>query len=551
MKRLMETREEKTMRRNIYIAVLSAVVLLAGGCGQSGGEGGGTVSGTGEAVLGEDVSGETQTGSDGGEGTREETLIQEEHTQEMLRREALRQVESVDFTVQDSPVDMERYDEQTDRVYKEVFWKAVTNQIPVYGRNGEEPVFYRELLGETGKLPEDQFLRAVRESDYFYLDFDGDGLPELTIDTEGPCVLKYYPEEERVVLYARKEEGWYLLGKGQMYAEFTKSDEEARTNLYCYEAEGEEFCLKHVLYWHWELQQEPYLMSVGEYTDVAVDEETAQNLLGKYFAAAKQTPRPMTCSALFGDGEERGYMPGEEQPARYGLRDTDRLPVNEESGPEWEVYKAMMEGDFSIVEDERWVSLQDDYERDLERGDGTCSWSYFLMDFNQDGVRELVIRFDPEGVNNTAFFCCEDGRVKMWGSYGSADRHWYQVPLANGRILSVDWYQNDWQWWVQRVDLRCRTIREQSYCTWEVREDSDGGEGDGVCSGEAEGKRERLYEFWDYYHDGKIVRPQISLTEEEWGRIEDQINGLMIPEEVWKPCAVFTPRSDRPEIPPV
>ena len=41
------------------------------------------------------------------------------------------------------------------------------------------------------------------------------------------------------------------------------------------------------------------------------------------------------------------------------------------------------------------------------------------------------------------------------------------------------------------------------------------------------------------------------MTEEEWRQVEEGINRLMIPEEVWKPCDVFTPRSDRPEVPGV
>ena len=65
-------------------------------------------------------------------------------------------------------------------------------------------------------------------------------------------------------------------------------------------------------------------------------------------------------------------------------------------------WRGMLEGDFSLVEDERWGSLQSNYEDSLEEGDGRCGWSYFLMDFNQDGVKELVVRLYREGVNNTA-----------------------------------------------------------------------------------------------------------------------------------------------------
>ena len=531
------------MSKSFYIAGICAMVLIFNGCGYGGSGVAGTEAAdtnpadTKQAVSEEAVSeeaalGETGIVSDSADETREEAL----------REEALRQVEAMDFTIRESPVDRERYDLETDRVYKEAFLKAVTNQIPIHRRDGEEPVFYRDLLSEAGTLPEDQFLWVVRGSDYYYQDFDGDGLPELTVDTEGPCVLKYHPEEDRVELYTRKEEGWHLLGKGQMYAEFAETDEEADISLYCYEAGEEKFCLKQIVYWHWRRGQEPYLVSLGEHTDIAVEEETARKLLGDYFAAAEQTPHPMTFSVLFGDGENQGYMPGEEMPVRYGLRDTGILPVNEESGEEWEAYRTMMEGDFSVVAGEDWGRLQAEYEWELEHNDGICGWSYFLMDFNQDGVKELVIRFYPHGVNNTASFCYKDGHVGMWGSYGSADSHGYRVPLANGKILSVSWYQDDKDWWVNRVDPQCRQIKEQCYYTWVSREEVDGGEGE---------ERKRFYEFQDYYHNGECCGNPVNMTEEEWRQVEEGINRLMIPEEVWKPCDVFTPRSDRPEVPGV
>ncbi len=530
------------MSRIYYITAMFTLLLLSGGCGYSRGEPANTeTAAPQEAVSGDTaVSGDRETVSDGGEEIREEDL----------RLKALTQAEAMDFTIQKSPVDRERYDQRTDRVYKEAFLKAVTNQIPIYDRGGEESYFYKDLLGKTGKLPEDQFLKAVRESDYFYQDFDGDGLPELTVDTEGPCVLKYHPEEDRVELYTRKEEGWHLLGKDQMYRESTESDEGAYTYLYGYEAGEERFCLKDILHWYGGWQQEPYLVSYGEYEDMVVEEETAVELLGGYFAAVKQAPHPMTFSVLFGDGEDQGYMPGEDAPVRYGLRDRDILPVNEEKGQEWEAYKAMMEGDFSVVEGEQWVRLQSDYEDELESNDGICGWSYFLMDFNQDGVNELVLRVYPRGVNNTPFFCYEDGHIRMWGSYGSADSHGYRVPLANGKVLSVDWYQNNREWRVSRVDPECRQIGEQYYRTWESREESDGGEGEPTFPDD-EGKRERFFDFLDCYHNGEGCGDPISLTEEEWGQIEDEINGLMIPEDVWKPCNVFTPMSERPEVPGV
>ena len=92
------------------------------------------------------------------------------------------------------------------------------------------------------------------------------------------------------------------------------------------------------------------------------------------------------------------------------------------------------------------------------------------------------------------------------------------------------------------MDSQCGQIREQYYCTWVNQEESDGREGE---------ERERFYGFQDYYHNGKICGSLVGMTEEEWRQIEEGINRLMIPEEVWKPCSVFTPKPDRPEVPGV
>lgn len=400
----------------------------------------------------------------------------------------------MDFTIQESPVDMARYDKQTDQRYKEAFLKAVTNQIPIHFPNQGGTSFYKDLVFGAEEMEDGEFQDAVRQSDYFYQDFDGDGLPELTVNTRGTCVLKYYPREDKVELYHQKGEGWNLLGKGQIYAEFTEYTEGTTELFYCYEDSGREFCLRDVLTRLW-------------------------------------------------DGWESIY--------RISLDGCPEMEVEE-----WKAYKAMLEGDFSLVEDERWGSLQSNYEDSLEEGDGRCGWSYFLMDFNQDGVKELVVRLYREGVNNTASFYYDKGKIKMWGTYHSADSHGYALPLANGRMLSVYWYQDTKVWWIKRLDSQCREIKEGSYSTGEIRETSDsmdesGESPDSNETGAGEAKKNYYYQFLDYYHDGTRCGDLINLSEEEWGQVEEWIESLQIPEEVWKPCSVFTPKRDRPDVPGV
>lgn len=509
--------------------------------------------------LGEETTGESgkETTAKATERTIERTTERTAvRTTEKTTAETIRQARTMDFTIQESPVDMARYDKQTDQRYKEAFLKAVTNQIPIHFPNQGGTSFYKDLVFGAEEMEEGEFQDAVRQSDYFYQDFDGDGLPELTVNTRGTCVLKYHPREDKVELYHQKGEGWNLLGKGQMVAEFTEYTKDTTELLYCYEDSGREFCLRDVLTRLWDGWESTYRISLDGCPEMEVEEEIALEILEGYFQAAKNAPHPMTFTQLFGDGEHPGYQPGEELLLWYWMEDREHLPVNEEKGEEWEAYKAMLEGDFSLVEDERWGSLQSNYEDSLEEGDGRCGWSYFLMDFNQDGVKELVVRLYREGVNNTASFYYDKGKIKMWGTYHSADSHGYALPLANGRMLSVYWYQDTKVWWIKRLDSQCREIKEGSYSTGEIRETSDsmdesGESPDSNETGAGEAKKNYYYQFLDYYHDGTRCGDLINLSEEEWGQVEEWIESLQIPEEVWKPCSVFTPKRDRPDVPGV
>lgn len=274
--------------------------------------------------------GEENIGDLGEEITRDSRKKTAEETTEETTEETIRQARTIDFTIQESPVDMARYDEQTDQRYKEAFLKAVTNQIPIHFPNQKGTSFYKDLVFGTEEMEEDEFQDAVRQSDYFYQDFDGDGLPELIVNTKGTCVLKYYPRGNKVELYHQKGEGWNLLGKGQMYAEFTEYTENTTELLYYYEYLGQEFCLRDILTRMWDGWESTYRISLDGCPEIEVEEEIALEIFEGYFQAAKNAPHPMTFTQLFGDGEHPGYQPGEELLLWYWMEDREYLPVNEE-----------------------------------------------------------------------------------------------------------------------------------------------------------------------------------------------------------------------------
>ena len=169
------------------------------------------------------------------------------------------------------------------------------------------------------------------------------------------------------------------------------------------------------------------------------------------------------------------------------------------------------------------------------------------MDFNQDGWKELYIRFNQREVNDTASFRYEDGTIKMWGGYNSADSHGYSVPLINGRLLSVDWYQDNKDMWIMGLDSQCSPVRERSYSIVRTDEEPDFEALDE--SGDSEdGWR---YSFQDYYKDGKLCGSRMDLSEDEWELINVMIEELFIPESAWKPCSEFKPSDNRPPVPSV
>lgn len=479
--------------------------------------------------------------------------------------EVCRNIKEIDFSIQEHPIDTIQYDSQTDRIYKSFFLKAVTNQIPIQSRDGKKMVYYRDMLPNAAKMSEDEFLRSVRESDYFYMDFDGDGLPELTVNTEGPWVLKYVPEEETVVLHYNKEQGWNLLGAGQMIyhaysfggsADSYGGDDDGVSVIreeYAYETVDHGVADRNVTFYDimTSKQAQPwvstYKVSLDGDKPLEVGAEEWAELVGRYFTAKDLAPHPMSFEVLFGKDGSGGYMPGSASPARYLIEDRTPLPMNEETGEEWKMYQAILEGDFSLVEDEAWGGLQSRYESSLKGGGGRCYWDYFLMDFNQDGWKELYIRFNQREVNDTASFRYEDGKVKMWGGYNSADSHGYSIPLRNGKILSVSWYQDDKIMWIMGLDSGCRPLRQRCYSVGRT-----GAERDFESTGEhRDSERGWRYRFQDYYRDGELCGNSVDLSGEEWDLINAMIENLFIPESAWKSCSEFTPSVDRPPVPSV
>lgn len=139
---------------------------------------------------------------------------------EVIIQEIKNRIAAIDFTIQEFPINQELYDLESDKVYKQALFKAITNQIPLKEFDyPEKETYYKQLLrGEDlSKMSDEDFLEILKKCNYHYIDYDGDGLPELVIHCDGFAVLKYMPNEEQVYLLGKYGSKSKLLGSLQRY----------------------------------------------------------------------------------------------------------------------------------------------------------------------------------------------------------------------------------------------------------------------------------------------------------------------------------------------
>lgn len=150
-----------------------------------------------------------------------EDEIQEEGELNKAEREAIfKQILETDYTFREYPIDEKRYTEPLDRIYKEAFLKVLTNQVPISKGYGYAK-YFRDHFRGIYELNNEEFIRSfLKHCKYYYLDKDGDGLPELVIDTgyDGLCFLKYDSEKMGSVRTSTTMAGTVFLGAQQTYS---------------------------------------------------------------------------------------------------------------------------------------------------------------------------------------------------------------------------------------------------------------------------------------------------------------------------------------------
>lgn len=230
----------------------------------------------------------------------------DEEPEEDIVKQICERVKSIDYSVQEYPIDTNLYDSKTDEEYKNAFLQALLSRTPI--RDNENGEYYiRELREELrygrSTISEEAYIGFLNDLfRFYYLDFDGDGLPELFINGGGH-ILKYCPDDKQVYDIAPKNMGqWDLLGSGKIY--YHIESDSAYFIKYGYQeinSSGE--VDREVIFEYNFLPDSPteYLVSIDEFEEVEVGKENWELLTqGLLDAEANAFPH-MTFDDLFGD----------------------------------------------------------------------------------------------------------------------------------------------------------------------------------------------------------------------------------------------------------
>ena len=340
-------------------------------------------------------------------------MTYEELFGETLEQLVCERIESIDFSVQEYPVNTDVYDAETDKEYKWNYLMALLNRGPIY--NEERGNYY--FKWESNMHPEiihstdEEYLNILKNSFYYYyMDFDGDGLPELVVCSimsndphfPGPRVLKYRPQHGVHELGARHGGWWKMLGSGQMYY-----DDQTHAGRHSYgylEVDSLGEVSKMVDFEQYFSTEDPdwYLVTIDEFDRVEVDEETWNELTRDFFEAEANALSCVSFDDLF-SGEDIDSVvnapPNHVTPFRF----FEEIKWNHKileydicSDPRYD-YENTFLAEYYKDDIEETIELikKTHTEEELKRwGEDESEWfdmDYHLFDFNDDGLEDYLV----------------------------------------------------------------------------------------------------------------------------------------------------------------
>lgn len=187
------------------------------------------------------------------------------------------------------------------------------NQIPVQYADGEE-TYFEDIDPDKEKLNADHMTMIKEFFVYCYLDFDGDGLPELIVDPRGayvrfggPRIFKYDRDSKKVYVDGYRFMRYRPLCAGKFYYENKGLASSINYGYQEIDSQGniiEEvmFQLAHPAYGH---PERYFINSLGEfkYVNVELDKESWDDIFHDFFEAMDNAVTEVTFDELFSDIE--------------------------------------------------------------------------------------------------------------------------------------------------------------------------------------------------------------------------------------------------------
>ncbi len=329
-------------------------------------------------------------------------------------------VKNFDFTVREYPINPDFYGSRLEQEYKEAFYDVIANRVPVrYEDDGA--VYFRDMLRGVSGMSDGEFVEYVEnEKDkYRFIDYDGDGFPELAmdLDIDGVCIWKYLPEEKRAVLYYGLSEGSRLLGSNRI-GSYVPSGAGLTRYRYVFEGDAETKAVHINFEAQYYEEEVTYTVSVwGDDLEgsVSVDEKQWEELKEPFLYAMNHPVSLVSFEEAFGGD----FIPKQES-------DISQDEIEK-------IYMGFLEGKRSagnVSIDTIWenVSVEALFDETIKPEEGTLQ--YLIYDTDADGLPELHIR-----AGNTYYaIVYRNGKLFVWFTEDYKQNQCYEV-LESGELL--------------------------------------------------------------------------------------------------------------------
>ncbi|MBD5498473.1 MAG: hypothetical protein HDR11_12040 [Lachnospiraceae bacterium] len=319
-------------------------------------------------------------------------------------------IQDFDFSVQEYPIDTALYTAEVDKEFKNAFWEAISNQVPME-YEAEGAVYFRDWFRGVAYESDVELIESLQKAKYRFIDMDGDGLPELAMQWAWDlCILRYDIDEKRVKGYFGPAEGWVLLGSDRLGIHNTGSPHLERNE---YRFLGGRDGIRQVFDFERDTMYETLctVTASGEINvGAAVSEEEWEELAADFFYAMEHPVAFVSFEEAFGGVPDRKMVSAEDVEEAY------------------RAYEEFLAG-------ERSVGSEDIYDLITPTGepDKRYNASYCIWDVDGDGVPELHILSGRE----YTIYSYEDGEMVWFQAFFS--RPWEYVLLESGAFLNLDY----------------------------------------------------------------------------------------------------------------